>query len=74
MLLRTASVREWINFVQRTFAKGSVCPINGIITFPPINVNRVLQPHEDALILRLGVGKFDVRRILVDLDNSIDLL
>ncbi|KAL6320236.1 hypothetical protein AAG906_005306 [Vitis piasezkii] len=66
--------QERINFVQRTFAKGSVRPINGIITFPPINANQVLQPHEDALILTLGVGKFDVRRILVDLDNSIDLL
>lgn len=74
MLLCTASVRERINFVQRTFVKGSVRPINGIITFPPINVNQVLQQHEDALILTLGVGKFDVRGILVDLDNSIDLL
>ena len=34
----------------------------------------MLQPYEDALILTLGVGGFDVRRILVDLGSSIDLL
>ena len=44
------------------------------ITFLPINPNRVLQPHEDALILTLGISDFDVRRILVDPGNSVDLL
>ena len=34
----------------------------------------MLQPHEDALILILGVGGFDMRIILVDLGSSIDLL
>ena len=34
----------------------------------------MLQPHEDTLILILGVGGFDVRIILVDLGSSIDLL
>ena len=44
------------------------------ITFPPIDVNRVLQPHEEVLILTLEVGGFDVRRILVDLGSSSNLL
>ena len=35
---------------------------------------RVLQPHRDALILTLGVGDFDVKRILVDPGSSVDLL
>ena len=51
-----------------------MCPINDTITFPPIYVNWVLQPHEDALILILGVCGFDVQRILVDLGNSTNLL
>lgn len=34
----------------------------------------VLQPHRDALILTLGVGNFDVKRILVDPGSSADLL
>ena len=45
-----------------------------IITFSPINPNRVLQPHEDALILTLGISGFDVRRVLIDLGSSADLL
>ena len=48
--------------------------MDGIITFPPVNSNRVLQPHEDALVLTLGINGFDVRRILVDLGSSVDLL
>ena len=49
-------------------------PIDETITFSLIDVNRVLQLHEDTLILTLGVGGFDMRRILVDLGNSVDLL
>lgn len=48
--------------------------MDGIITFPPVNLNRVLQPHEDALVLTLGINGFDVRMILVDLGSSVDLL
>ena len=35
---------------------------------------RILQPHQDALILMLRICDFDVRRILVDLSSSVDLL
>ena len=73
-LLCATSIREQMNSIQRTFAEGSVHPVDDIIIFPPIDVNWVLQPHEDALILTLGVGGFDVRRILVDLGSSVDLL
>ena len=48
--------------------------IDDIVTFPLVDVNRVLQPHENALVLTLGVGGFDMRRILVDPGSSIDLL
>ena len=36
------------------------------IIFPPVYPTRLLQPHRGALILSLGIGDFDVRRILVD--------
>nr|CAN74662.1 hypothetical protein VITISV_037671 [Vitis vinifera] len=39
---------------------GSTHPIDGIITFPPVNANRVLRPHKDALILTLGISVFNV--------------
>lgn len=44
------------------------------INFLLINVNRVLQPHMDALILTLGISGFDMRRVLIDPSSSVDLL
>lgn len=35
---------------------------------------QVLQPHRDTLILTLGIGDFDVRRILVNLGSLTYLL
>ena len=49
-------------------------PIDGTVTFPPINANWVLRPHEDALILTLGISGFDVKRVLIDLGSLADLL
>ena len=48
--------------------------MDNIITFPLVNVNRVLQPQEDALILTLSADRFDIRRILVDPSSSTNLL
>ena len=48
--------------------------MDNTITFPPIKANGVLHPHEDALILTLGISGFHVRRVLVDPGNSINLL
>ena len=45
-------------------------PVDGTVTF----ASRVLQPHKDALVLTLGISGFDVRRVLVDLGSSVDLL
>ena len=49
-------------------------PIDGTITFLPINANWVLQPHEDTLILTLGINGFDVRKVLIDSGILVDLL
>lgn len=34
----------------------------------------MILPHEDALVLTLGVDGFDVRRILIDLGSFANLL
>ena len=49
-------------------------PVNEKIIFSPIYLNRVLQLHEEALILKLGVCTFDLLRILVDRGSSANLL
>lgn len=60
--------------VQCTFTDESVRPINEPITFPRIDSNGVILPHEDALVLTLGFNGFDLRRILINLGNFTDLL
>lgn len=73
-LLRAATVWEHISSIRPGLATGSIQPINGTIVFPALDPARVLQPHRDVLILTLGVGDFDVKRILVDPGSSTDLL
>ncbi|XP_034674350.1 uncharacterized protein LOC117905562 [Vitis riparia] len=73
-LLREAMVRERVNSIRPGITKGGPRPINGTITFPPIDPTRILRSHRDALILSLGIDKFDVRRILIDPGSSADLV
>ncbi|RVX23028.1 Retrovirus-related Pol polyprotein from transposon 297 [Vitis vinifera] len=73
-LLRAATVREHVSSIQPGLASGGIHPIDGTIVFPAVDPAQVLQPHRDALILTLGVGDFDVKRILVDPGSSADLL
>ncbi|RVW57997.1 hypothetical protein CK203_113326 [Vitis vinifera] len=73
-LLRAASVRERINSIRPGLTSGSAHPIDGTIIFPLVYPIRILQPHRDALIMFLGIGDFDVRRILVYPGSSADLL
>ena len=49
-------------------------PIDGPISFPPINPNKVIVPHYDALVLTLCIHGFDVQVVLVDLGSVADLL
>ena len=49
-------------------------PIDGPISFPPVNSNRIIVPHYDALVLTLCINGFDVYRVLVDLGSATDLL
>ena len=52
----------------------SIQPIDGLISFPPINPSRVITLHHDALALTLCVNSFDVHRVLADPSNAVDLL
>ena len=63
-----------MHIVQCTFIDESVWSIDKSITFPPIHFKGVTIPHEDAMVLTLGVGGFDVRIILIDLKSFTDLL
>ena len=49
-------------------------PIDDPISFPSINLNKVIVPHYDALILTLCISGFDVHKVLVDPGSEADLL
>ena len=49
-------------------------PIDGPISFPLFNPNKVILPHYDVLVLTLCINCFDVHNVLIDLGNVADLL
>ena len=49
-------------------------PIDGLVSFPPIDPTRVITPHYDALVLTLCVNNFDVHWVLVDPGSATELL
>ena len=52
----------------------AIQPVDGLISFPPINPTRVFTPHYDALVLTVCINNFDVHRVLVDPGSAADLL
>ncbi|RVW26304.1 hypothetical protein CK203_107170 [Vitis vinifera] len=44
-----------LHYLVEKLIKVGVRPIDDTITFPLVDLNRVLQPHEDALVLTLGM-------------------
>ena len=73
-MLRAASVRARVNTVSDRGEVTTVLPMDGPISFPPINPMRVITPHYDALILTVCINSFDVHRVLIDPGSAADLL
>ena len=73
-MLRAASVRARVNTISNQGDAPVVLPVDGPISFPPINPTRVITPHYDALVLTICINIFDVHKVLVDLGSAADLL
>ena len=73
-MLRVVSVRARINTINTPESNATIQPVDGPISFPPINPTRVITPHYDALVLTLCINNFDVHRVLVDPSSAADLL
>ena len=73
-MLRAASVRARVNTVSARENVIAVQPVDGPISFPPINPTRVITPNYDALVLTVCINSFDVHRVLVDPGSAADLL
>ena len=73
-LLRAATIRARVNTIHIPYSSRAVQPIDGPISFPPVNSFRVITSHHDALVLTLCINDFDVHRVLVDPGSAVDLL
>ena len=73
-LLRAATARARVNTIHIPDSSREIQPIDGSISFPPVNPSRVITPHHDALVLTLCINDFDVHRVLVDPGSEADLL
>ena len=63
-----------MNTISTPNSGKAIRPLDGPISFPPINSSRVITPHHDALMLTLCINNFDVHRVLVDPSSAVDLL
>ena len=73
-LLRAATVTARVNTIHVLDSSTAVQPIDDPISFPLVNLSRVITPHHDALVLTLCINDFDVHRVLVDPGSAVDLL
>ena len=73
-MLRAASVRARVNTISDRGDITTVLPMDGPISFPPINPTRVITPYYDALVLTVCINSFDVHKVLVDPSSAVDLL
>ena len=46
----------------------------GSITFTKANLKRVQHPHSDPLVIQLRMNSYDVKRILLDMEISIEVM
>ena len=68
-LLR-AIVKARVNGIHTGGSREETKPIDSFISFSPINPNRVIVPHYDALVLTLCISGFDVHRVLINPGKS----
>ena len=74
-LLRTGTIKAKVNAIHtEEGSRVETKPIDGPISFPPVNWNRVIVAHYDELVLTLFINGFDVHRVLVDPGSEADLL
>ena len=73
-LLRVTTVKARINAIHNGGRREETKLIDDPISFPLVNSNRVIIPHNDALVLTLCISGFDVHMVLVVLGSAVDLL
>ena len=73
-LLRASIAKARVNIIHVEGKHEKTKPIDGPISFPPVNPNKIIVPHYDALVLTLSINGFDVHKVLVESGSAGDLL
>ena len=70
--------KTYLRMVQNVQITGSVLKISRreslVIGFSEEYVRRLYHPHDDALVVSVRVGDYNVHRMLVDNGSSADIL
>ena len=45
-----------------------------MVSFSDRDLQKIQYPHEDALVLTLGISKYDVKRALIDPGSSAEVM
>ncbi|XP_028086715.1 uncharacterized protein LOC114287535 [Camellia sinensis] len=72
MIKKAEHMRE-VLFVQPAVNNGKT-KMNDVISFSSRDLDRIQTPHNDALVVTLRVKDFDIRRILIDQDSSVEIM
>ena len=70
--------KTYLRMVQSVQLTGTVPKIarreGSIIGFSEEDARRLHHPHDDALVVSIRVGDYNMHRVLVDNDSSVDIL
>ena len=67
-------VKARVNSIHTGGSREETKLIDGPISLPPVNPNKVIVPLYDALVLALCISGIDVHKVLVDPGSAADLL
>ncbi|XP_028117727.1 uncharacterized protein LOC114315307 [Camellia sinensis] len=60
-------------YVQPAVKKGKT-EVKDIMTFSSNDLERIQTPHNDTLVVTFRVKDFDIRRILIDQESSVEIM
>ena len=70
--------KTYLRMVKNVQITGSIPKIawreNPVIGFSEEDTRRLHHPHDDALVVSVRVGDYNVHRMLIDNDSSADIL
>ena len=70
--------KTYLRMVQNVQLTGSIPKIvrreSPIIGFSKEDARRLYHPHDDALVVSMRVGDYNMHKVLVDNDSSVDIL